>query len=78
MRAAGIHRDITCNGTRQLRRGIGRVKETLMRYFTRNREIGNARLHAHRAVSEIDIKDAVHFADADNDRIFLRNSATGE
>ena len=78
MRAAGIHADIAGDRAGKLRRRIGRIEEALGHHRIRDREIGHAGLHADRAIGVIDVEDARHFGDADDDRIFLRDGAARE
>ena len=73
--AAGIHGDVACNGAGELGRGVGRVEKAFMGHFCRDCEICDTGLDAHGAVAEIDIKNLVHFADAEDNCVFLRDCA---
>jgi hypothetical protein len=60
MRAARIHRDIAADGTGKLRRGIGRVEETLRLHRAGDGKIGAPGLHADEAVVEIGFQHRGH------------------
>ena len=58
--------------------GIGRIEKALGRDGLGNREIGDAGLDPRVAVGEIDLEDAGHLGEADDDRVLLRDRAAGE
>ena len=64
MHAAGIFRDIAADRAGDLRRRIRRVIESGMRDRLADGEIGDAGLGHHHAVVEIDLADALEFAEA--------------
>ena len=78
MRAAGVHGDVAGDGAGELARRIGRVEEARMRDRLGDGEVGDAGLHARGAVVEIDVEDAVHLGDAEDDGVLLREGAAGE
>ena len=77
MGAAGVHRDIAADGAGELRRRVGGVEEAAVANGIADGEIGDAGFDAGGAVREVDFEDAGHLADADDDRILLRNRSTG-
>jgi hypothetical protein len=76
--AAGIHADIAADGAGKLRTRIGRVEEAFGRNGLGNVDVGDARLHRRRAVGKIDIQNAVHLGETENDRVLLRDRPAGE
>ncbi len=78
MRAARVHPDIAADGAGELRGGIGRVEEPVGPDGLRDREIGDAGLDARVAVGEVDLENAAHLAQAEDDRVLLRNGAAGQ
>ena len=62
----------------ELRGRVGRVEEALRRDRAGDGEIGDAGLDPGGAVGEVDVEDAVHLGDADDDRVLLRDGAAGE
>jgi hypothetical protein len=78
VRAAGIHPDVPANGAGELRTRIRRIEEAVGRNRIGNIEIGHARLNRRRAVEQVDIQDARHLRQTDDDRVLLRNGAAGE
>jgi hypothetical protein len=78
VRAAGIHADIAADRAGELRRRVGRVEEAVGGNLVGNAQIGDARLHARRAVLVIDLENARHLRDADDNRVFLGDRAAGK
>ncbi len=78
MRAAGVHRDVAGNRAGKLRRWIGRVEKTLLSDARRDLEIGDAGFDTREAVGIVDLDHAVHFRDAENDRILGRQGAAAK
>ena len=78
MGAAGVHRDVAADGAGELRGRIGGVEEALRTDRLRNREIGHAGLDPRIAVGEIDLEDAAHLGQRDDDRVLLRDRAARE
>ena len=78
MGAARVHRDVAADRAGELGGRIGRVKEALRPDRFRNREIGHARFDAREAVGEVDLEDAAHLGQGDDDRVFLRDRAARE
>jgi hypothetical protein len=78
MRAARIHADIAADRAGELRGRVGRVEEALGHDLAGDGEIGDAGLHLRDAVGIVDLEDAVHLGDADDDRVLLRDRAAGQ
>ena len=78
MGAAGIHADIAGDGAGELRGRVGGVEEAVFGHRRRDREVGDARLDADRAVGNVDGEDARHLRHADDDRVLLRDGAARE
>ncbi len=78
MGAAGVHRDIAGDGAGELARRVRRVEETGMGDLAGDRQIGDAGLHPHGAIGEIDVQHAVHLGDAEHNGVLLRDRATAE
>ena len=75
VRAAGVHPDIAADRAGELRGRVGRVEEAVRRDRFGDGEIGDARLDPRVAVGEVDLEDAVHLAEAEDDRVLLRDRA---
>ena len=78
MRAARVHRDVAADGAGELRGRVGRVEEAVGPDRFGDREIGDAGLDPRVAVGEVDLEDAVHLGQAEDDRVLLRDGAAGE
>ena len=78
MHAAGIFRDIAADRAGDLRRRVGRVVESGMRDRLADGEIGDAGLGHHHAVVEIDLADALEFAEAQQHAVGERQRAAGQ
>ena len=70
--------DVAADRAGELRGRIGRVEEAVGADRLGNREIGDAGLDPRIAVGEVDLEDAAHLGQADDDRVFLRDGAAGE
>ena len=78
MHAAGIFRDIAADRAGDLRRRIGRVIESGMRDGLADREVGHPGLGHHHAIVEIDLADALEFAQPQQHAIGQRQRAAGQ
>ena len=78
MHAAGIFRDIASDRAGDLRRRVGRVVETGMRHRLADGEVGHAGFGHHDAVVEIDLADALEFAEAEQHAVGKWQRATGQ
>ena len=78
MRAAGVHADVAADRAGELRGRVGRVEEPVRRHGFGNGEIGDARLDPRVAVGEVDLENAVHLGEAEDDRVLLRDRAAGQ
>ena len=76
--AAGIFRDIAADRAGDLRRGIRRVIKSGMRHRLADGEVGDAGLGHHHAVVEIDLADALEFAEAQQHGVGQRQRAAGQ
>ena len=76
--AAGIFRDIAADRAGDLRRGIRRVIKPGMRDRLADGEVGDAGLGHHHAVVEIDLADALEFAEAQQHGVRKRQRAAGQ
>ena len=75
MQAARILRHIATDGARCLAGWIGRVIKALRRDRAGDCEIGDARLGDHAGILVINLEDAVHPPEADEDRVATRQRA---
>ena len=78
MRSAGVLGDIAADGAGFLAGWIGREEEAVAERLFGELEIDHARLDQRGAVFAIDLEDAVHPGQADDDPALLRDRATGE
>ena len=78
MHAAGILRDIAADRAGDLRRRIGRIVKSGIGHRLADGQIGHAGLGHHGAVVEIDLADALEFAQAQQHRIGQRQRAAGQ
>ena len=78
MHAAGILRHVAADGAGDLRGRIGRVIEAGIGDRVADREIGDAGLHHHDAVVEVDVADAVELGHAEQHAVGERQRAAGE
>src|SRR3984885_4492679 len=72
--AARILRDVAADRARNLRRGIGRIIEAGMRHRLADGEIGDPGLRHHRPVIEIDLANALEFAEPQQHRVRQRRA----
>ena len=78
MGAARVHADIAADRAGELGGRVGRIEEALGRNGTRHGEVGDARLDPGDAIGIVDLEDAVHLRDADDDGILLRDRSARE
>ena len=65
VRAAAVLGDVAADGADALRRGIGRVVPAIGSDVLGDVEVGDARLHAHEGVAQIDLEELLHPRQAD-------------
>ena len=78
MGAARVHRDIAADRAGELGGRIGRIEEALRPDCFRDREIGHARFDPRIAVGEVDLENAAHLGQRDDDGVLLRDRAARE
>jgi hypothetical protein len=75
--AAGVLRDVAADRAGDLRRGVGRVEESVRLRRFRNREVGHARLHARETPRRIDLENSIEFREHEEQAAFHRQCAAG-
>ena len=78
MRAAGVLGDVAADGAGFLAGWIGREEEPVAERLLGELEIDHARLDQRGAVFAVDLEDAVHPRQADDDPALLRDRPAGE
>ncbi len=78
VRAAGVLRHVAADGADRLRRGIGRVEVALGRNALRDVRVDDARLDDNEAVGDVDLENAVHARQADDDAACSRQRAAAQ
>ena len=78
MRAARVGRDVSSDGASPLARGIGDVVETVRLERLAQRQVDDAGLDHRPQVVDVDLEDAIHPGEGDNDTALNRNGAAGE
>ena len=78
MGAAGVLGDVAADRAHLLARRVGRVEEAVGRNRPRHVEVRHAGLDAHPPVGGIDLEDAVHARQADDDALGDRHGSAGE
>ena len=78
MRAAGVLGDVAADGAGFLAGWIGREEEAMAERLFGQLEVDHARLDQRGAVFAVDLEDAVHSRQADDDPALLRDRPAGE
>ena len=78
VRTAGVLRHVAANGADRLRRGIGRIKISLRGNSLRYVRINNPGLDDNLPVGKVNIKNAVHARQTDNDAVRSRQCTSAQ
>ncbi len=78
VRSAGVGGDVAADRRDQLRGGIGRVEESARRGITRQLSIDQAGLHARAPVLRVELENAVHAREREDDSALHRHGAAAE